>query len=656
MLKQWKLYDTVPDVADLAKELGTTEMVAGILWHRGLRTVTEAEAFLHPEQQPFYDPLLMKDMDKAVARIRQAIDQEEKITVYGDYDVDGMSATSLLLHNLRALGAQADFYIPERQKEGYGFNLSALQKLAAEGTKLLVSVDCGVASVADVAAMQDTLDIIVTDHHLPGAQLPPAVAVVNPHRPDCPYPDKELAGAGVAFKLCQALWQELEGEAYEQDLELAALGTVADIVPLLGENRKIVKMGLDRMKDSPFAGIQALIEVADIGDQQLNAGHIGFRLAPRLNAAGRIGSARKGVELLLSKDKETAAALAMELDILNSQRQAIEQDILQKAEESLAGQEPEQMPAIVVAGEGWNPGVIGIVASRLVERYYKPVIVFSVQPDGVCKGSCRSIEGLHMYETLKLCQEHIIQFGGHAQAAGLSVREGELSAFRQAFQQAAASALSVDDYTPKVTVEFELAPEDVSFDLVEELALLEPYGMGNPKPLFGCRNIRGMGAAAIGRDGQHLRFQVGTPEQPLSALYWNKSEYVSVVNRETVDMVYSPAVNEWQGRRSLQCMVDSLRPADQERIFPDREMLAAIYRFLYQIQQQEGRIPYTAAELAVKFGQCSGHISCYTMRTGLRIFQELSLLRMDLDEKEYYLPKAVGKMELASSPTFRRHQ
>lgn len=655
MLKQWKLYDTVPDVSELAGKLGITEMVAGILWHRGLKTVAEAETFLHPEQQPFHDPLLMKDMDQAVARIRRAIELEEKITVYGDYDVDGMTATSLLLHNLRALGAQADFYIPERQKEGYGFNLPALQKLAAEGTKLLVSVDCGIASVADVAAMQGKLDIIITDHHLPGETLPSALAVVNPHRADCSYPDKNLAGVGVAFKLCQALWQALEGESYSQDLELVALGTVADIVPLIGENRKIVKLGLEQMRASAFAGIRALVEVADIGDQKLNAGHIGFRLAPRLNAAGRIGSARKGVQLLLSKDKAEADKLAIELDMLNSQRQAIEQEILQKAEDSLAGQDPENMPAIVVAGENWNPGVIGIVASRLVEHYYKPTIVLSIQPDGICKGSCRSIEGLHMYETLKLCQAHILQFGGHAQAAGLSVKLEELPAFRTAFQQAAEATLSEEDYIPKVAVEFELAPENVTFQLVEELETLEPYGMGNPKPLFGCRNIRGMGASAIGRDRQHLRFQVGSRENPLNALLWNKSEYVGIVNAEAIDMVYSPAINEWQGNRSLQCMVDSLGPADREKVFPERDTLAAIYRFLYRIQQQDGRIPYTAAELTVQFGQQEQHISFYTMCTGLRVFQELNLLHLNLEENNYYLPKVSARMELSGSPTFRRH-
>ena len=261
-----------------------------------------------------------------------------------------------------------------------------------------------------------------------------------------------------------------------------------------------------------------------------------------------------------------------------------------------------------------------------------------------------------MYEALKKCQDHIIQFGGHAQAAGLSVELSELPAFREAFSKVAAETLSDEDYIPKVNVEFELAPEAVTFELVEELALFEPYGMGNPKPLFGCRGIRAMGAAAIGSQKQHLRFQVGKTAAPIAALFWNKSEYAGIVNAEAIDMVYSPAINEWQGRRSLQCMVDTLGPADGEKVFPEREQLVAIYRFLYGIQQQENSIPYTAAELTMNFCQRGNRISLYTMSTGLRIFQELGLLRLDLKENHYYLPKASGRMELDNSPTYRRHR
>ena len=549
MLKEWKRYEAAPEAKKLARELDVTELTAQALWHRGFRTPEEAQEFLHPEEMPFHDPFLMKDMEAAVERIERAIKKREKIVVYGDYDVDGMTATALLVHNLRALGALTSYYIPDRKKEGYGFNLKALESIAESGAGLLVSVDCGIASVEDVRSMGGLLDIVITDHHLPGENLPPALAVVNPHRADCPYPDKNLAGVGVAFKLCQGLWQKLKGEEFAGDLELAALGTVADIVPLVGENRKIVKAGLVKLQESDFLGVRALVEVAGLTDKEITAGHIGFMLAPRLNAAGRLGSGLDGVRLLLSRDIDEAERLAQELDSLNGERQAIEAEILAAAEAELqAGEvEPEDMQAIVVAGKGWNPGVIGIVASRLVEAYYKPTVVLSIQEDGVCKGSCRSIEGLHMYEALTACKSELMQFGGHEMAAGLSVREEKIDDFRRALQDYAGKTLSAADYVPKVTVEFELMPHELTFQMIEELSLLEPYGMGNPKPAFGCREIRATEAQAMGKQREHLKFQVGSNSQPVTALYWRHSELAPIVNAEELDMIYTPDINEWNG-------------------------------------------------------------------------------------------------------------
>ena len=658
MLKEWKNYPEAKGAKALAKELDITELTAKALCHRGMKEPAEARTFLHPEEMPFHDPFMMKDMNAAVSRIGEALAKKEKIVVYGDYDVDGMTATSLLVHNLRALGAVVDYYIPDRKKEGYGFNLKALQSIAEEGTGLLVSVDCGIASVEDVAAMAGKLDIIITDHHLPGEKLPPALAVVNPHRKDCPYPDKNLAGVGVAFKLCQGLWQQLRGEDFQGDLELAALGTVADIVPLVGENRKIVKLGLEKLQDSDFLGVRALVEVAGLQDKAITAGHIGFMLAPRLNAAGRLGSGRDGVRLLLSRDLEESEDLAKQLDSLNGERQAIEAEILASAVEELESQEqdPEDMEAIVVAGQGWNPGVIGIVASRLVEKYYKPTIVLSIQEDGICKGSCRSIEGLHMYEALTACKNELLQFGGHEMAAGLSVRQEKIDSFRRAFQSYAGKTLAQEDYVPKVMVEFEMPPHEVTFQMIEELALLEPYGMSNPKPTFGCRSLRGTEAQTMGAQRQHLKFQVGTSSQPVTALYWNHSAMAPIVNAEELDMVYTPDINEWNGRRSLQCYVESLVPSLKERQFPERDTLAGIYRFLMGIQKQQGKIPYGAEEMAAMYSSQAGHISLYTFSKGLRIFQELGLLHQDLEEAGYYLPPVAGKMDLEASPTFRRHR
>lgn len=656
MYKQWKLYDDVPNLTELQNELKISKMAAAILWHRNIRTVAAARKFLEPGSQPFYDPFLLADMDKAVARITTAIENEEKIVVYGDYDVDGMTATALLLHNLQKLGARASFYIPDRATEGYGFNLKALEKIAAGGAQLLISVDCGISSVDDVAKMAGKLDIVITDHHLPSEKLPMAIAVVNPHREDCPYPDKNLAGVGVAYKLSQALYQKLANKDYSEDLELVALGTVADVVPLLGENRRIVSEGLKLMKNSSFAGISELIKVAGLENEtNFTAAHIGFRLAPRLNAAGRIGSPIKGVRLLLADNQADAQHLAAELDRLNTERQTIEQDILARAEAELANIDVSSLPAIIVAGENWNVGVIGIVASRLVDRYYKPTIVMSIQPNGDCKGSCRSIEGLHMFETLGECREFIKQYGGHAQAAGLTVELNKLREFKQAFCAAVSQKLTAKDYIPKVTIDFEILPEDLTFELVDELASLEPYGAANPKPLLGARSIRANSARAIGANGQHLQFQVGNPKNPLKALFWNMSEYAGIVNAETIDMAYSPAVNKWQGRRTLQCMVDSISPSDSEKVFPEREILANVYRYLMGIQKREGKIPYTASALALGYSEGYGHISLYTLSMALKIFQELNILRLNLKENSYYLPKVTGRMDLINSPTYRNN-
>lgn len=664
MYKKWNLYEPVPELAAFAKSIGRDKTLAALLWHRGIRTREEADVFLHPEKQPYLDPFLMRDMDKAASRIEKALRDGEKITVYGDYDVDGMTATSLLVRALRRWGASADFYIPDRMTEGYGLNRKALEELAGK-TDLLITVDCGIASVDDVAAVAKKekgdggLDIIITDHHLPGKTLPPALAVLNPHRADCPYPFKDLCGVGVAFKLCQAVEKKLhpeKNELFQEDLELAALGTVADLVPLRGENRRIVKEGMARMESSNLAGVAALIEVAGLTNKKINAGHLGFLLAPRLNAAGRIESARTGVALLTATDREKAAKLAEELDMLNSERREIEHSICEAAEKELEPLDMAEEKAIVIAGRGWNPGVIGIAASRLVDKFYKPTIVLSIGEDGSCRGSCRSIEGLNMYEALTACQDHLTQFGGHAMAAGLSLREEEIPAFREAFAAYAGTHLTEEDYEPKIAVEFEMMPEELTLDLVEELSLLEPYGMGNPKPYLGCRNVRGREAAAIGRDHNHLRFKLGTQENPVTGLMWNHAELAPSVNSEALDIVYAPAVNEWNGQKSLQCMVESLSPASSERVFPEKELLRDVYRFLFACQKQQGKIPFDTMTLAHDFSRTFHHISAYTMGAALRIFQELGILRENIRESSYYLPPAHGKMELEASPTFRRHK
>lgn len=653
MLKEWIVRAETAEGAALARELGTAPIIGQILWNRGLQTAEAARAFLHPEDEPYCDPFLMMDMERAAHRILEAIHAGEQIVVYGDYDVDGMTSTTLLMKNIRALGGTVSYYIPNRFTEGYGLNGVALRQIAAEGCGLLVTVDCGISSADVVAQMDGAMDIIITDHHLPGAALPPAYAVINPHRADCPYPFKELAGVGVAFKLVQALWQLEEERLYADDLDIVALGTVADLVPLVGENRKLVQAGLLRMTERPSPGIAALVRVSGCEGKAINTGIVGFQLAPRLNAAGRIETARRGVELLTAEDAHAADRIAAELNALNTERRDLEQDILTEAESMLGGFTPD-VPAIVVAGEDWNAGVIGIVASRLVEKYYRPSIVLTRQGD-VYKGSCRSIAGLHMYDALAACRDTLIQFGGHAMAAGLTLECNRLEDFRCAFANYVNTHLNYEDFTPKISIEALVAPADWTIPMVEEIALLEPYGMGNPRPIFGVRDVRPRTATAIGADGKHLRMEVGTREKRVAALYWNYGELAELVTEEASDLAYTPSINEWQGMRSVQCMADSIMPAAHERIFPDRGILKAVYAFLRELGGADGHIPYSTVALTRRFSHKMGHISRYTMDCALCIFRELGLLVPREQGGWHFIPPE-GRLELMDAPTFRRHE
>ena len=660
MIKRWNILSASGEEAkQLATALGVSEMLARLLWNRGIRTEEEARVFLDPEhRQEFYDPFLMKGMQAAVDRIASAVKNGEHITIYGDYDVDGMTSSSLLYHCLRALGVGADdvdIYIPDRFKEGYGFNAAALETIA-ERADLLVSVDCGISCAEEVAGVAGKMDIVVTDHHLPGKEIPSCVAVVNPHQADDAYPEKNLAGVGVAFKLCDALSRTLTGKPWNDGLELVALGTIADVVPLTGENRKIVRMGLQRMGKTKNPGLRALIAVAEKDTKHIRAEAVGFHLAPRLNAAGRMETAMLGARLLTTEKKLEAEELAAHLDALNRERQSVEHEILEKAEEQLSGVDMDELPAIVVAGEGWHPGVIGIVASRLVEKYYKPAILLSIDGE-VAKGSCRSIEQLHMHDALAACKEHLLKFGGHAQAAGLSLKAENIDAFRKAFCDYAAAHLTADDYVPTAKIEFEMHPASVTLDLIDEIAQLEPYGEGNPLPLFGVREVRGTDARQIGAEGQHLKFAIAKGMQSVDMLWWSHGRLASLVNAEPLDIVYRPAINEWQGRRLVQGFIDSVRPAASARIFPDREALVGIYKFLLVKQKTGEKIALDPWRLTQDYSRLMHQrIPLYTMKTGLQIFSELHILVASLDEERYHMEIPKEKMELERSETWRKGQ
>ncbi len=657
--KEWQFYEEDKEqLHALSEELHISLPVAGILWHRGIRTRDAALRFLDPEKnQDFYDPFLMTGMDTAVNRIESAILHEEFITVYGDYDVDGMTASAVLLRTLQRLGASAGSYIPDRFTEGYGLHTAALRELAEQGTKLLISVDCGITATEEVSALAGVLDIIITDHHLPGPSLPDAVAVVNPHREDCGYPFQELAGVGVAYKLCQALWKKMKGIDFQDDLELVALGTVADLVPLFDENRKLVRMGLKSMEQTTLPGLRALLEVAGLQDKHLNTGHIGFMLAPRLNAAGRMATASKGRDLLLSQDPAEAKNLAEELNEANLRRQEMERELLRTAEENLREIRPpgRELHSIVLSGEGWHPGIIGLAASKFVDRYYLPTIIISEQGD-TAKGSCRSINGLHMHQALEACNRYLLSFGGHAQAAGLTLRTADIPAFREAFDDYVKETLTDEDYIPRLSIDFLMPPEKLTLSLTEELEKLAPYGIGNPQPLFGCRNAQGISAHPMGREQQHLMFYLNSRTSSIKAVSWNQASYAPVINQEPVDLAYVPEINEWMGKRSVECMVSSISPARAHHSFPDRQALARLYTFLKSVREEDGSIPMDACQLLVAYQSRWGETSLFSMECGLSVFEEMGLLHSSLTEKGYYMPPAPKeKFELSQSRLYRRN-
>lgn len=581
--KHWHIAETDSRrKRELSEALRVPEVIAGVLLNRGFDDRESAEKFLNAEKQAFIDPFLMKDMARAVKRIREAIARGEKIMVYGDYDVDGITATALLIRALSALGASVAHYIPERQSEGYGLNRDALDSIVSGGARLIVTVDCGIASVEEARAVLGRADLIVTDHHQPPEVLPEAYAIVNPKQKDCAYPDKNLAGVGVAYKLCQALWREIRGEEFTEYLEIAALGTIADVVPLLGENRLIVKRGLARMKDSRVCGLRCLIDGSGLADKKIDAGRVGFILAPRLNAAGRLSSALTGVSLLLTEDLEEAKALARRLEEGNLNRQIIEKEILKKAEELLLAVDAAREKVLVVAGEGWHTGVIGIVASRLVDRYYKPTVVIGVK-DGVGKGSCRSIRGFDLFAALTKCGDLLEQYGGHAQAAGLTIAADNIGALRERLTKIAAETLAPEDYIPTVSIECAMSADEVDLDFIETLNRLEPYGMGNPKPVFACMNARLSELRTMGQDGAHLRFKAAQGDRVLSGLAWNMGQLAGALQKEgAVDIAFLPEVNEWQGARSAQIKAQDFRPHQKALTQLDRLYLAHADTSLYK--------------------------------------------------------------------------
>ena len=572
MNKRWIL--RAPDdsrAASLARVLNVSPIVAALLLARGCNDESSARTFLKPNYEQLHNPYLMLGMKEAVARLQRAIDQHEKILIYGDYDVDGTTGTAVLLRALKLLGADAGFHVPHRFTEGYGIQQPALERAVAEGYSLAISVDCGIRAHEPLHwARARGLDVIVTDHHLPdeGEGVPPAFAVLNPNQKGCTYPDKNLAGVGVAFKLVHALYRERDREhLVPAFLKVVAIGTVADVAKLTGENRTIVSLGLKDLRNSKNPGLRALLAVSGCGEGEgMTSYDLGFRIGPRINAAGRIDAARAVVELFDTRDRAEAQRLAEHLEARNHERREVQQQIVELAIAELEGSE-SSIPshAAVIAGDGWHRGVIGIAASKIAERINRPCVVLSIEGE-IAHGSGRSIEPYHLLNGLTSCADLFEKFGGHSHAAGITIRADRIAEFRRRLNEHAASCLTDDDLQPCLHIDAELPAEAITFQMANELSSLEPFGAGNPRPVFMTSNLRRVGEPRILKD-RHLKMHViGSHGRPLETIWWNcideKGRTPDVTSG--IELAYTIETNTWNGEVRMQLNVEDMRTKNVE--------------------------------------------------------------------------------------------
>jgi len=571
--------DAVQQGARLASVLGIPAPVGRVLWARGYREASQAERFLEPRFEHLPNPFELKGIEVAVSRLQRALAQGERVCVYGDYDVDGVTSTALLVSVLRKLGGNVEFYVPHRLVEGYGLNVRALEKLAARGTRLVVSADCGVTAVAEIdAAAKLGLDVVVIDHHTASQDLPRALAILNPHQPGCTFPGRELAAVGVAFHLLLALRKRLREAGWfatrpepnlREVLDLVALGTIADVVPLTGPNRVLVHFGLKELARGARVGVLALKSVAQLAGE-VTAGDVGFKLGPRINAAGRLDDASVGVRLLLSEDLREARALAEQLDRANAERQDLQVRI---ASEAIAHAEklgpPEARRTLVVSSSGWHVGVVGIVAARLVERFHRPALVIA-EEGGVAKGSGRSVEGFHLYDALARCAHHLTKFGGHKHAAGVTLDTGRISDFAEALEAEGREALDPAQLSARLRIDVELHPRDVRMELAAQLRRLAPFGAGNPEPVFFCRDLAAHEVRLLpdkkGTGPGHLKLRLGEAGPRVSeedsialeAIGFNLGGTVLAVGTR-LDAAFQLTVDSWNGSERLQLKVKDLK-------------------------------------------------------------------------------------------------
>ncbi len=564
--KKIRIYNNIDEekIESFSHSAGISSLLAKVFLSRGIEDETLVKRFLSPSLSDLYSPFLLKDMDKAVERILEALDNGEKILIYGDYDADGVTSTSVLYNFLSSMTKDVDFYIPHRVKDGYGIVKDAVDKLLFHEYSLFISVDCGTTAVSEIEYINEKgVDIIVTDHHKCKDCLPNAYAIINPQRLDCKYPFKGLAGVGVVYKLVHALSETLGlMDAQNNYLDLVALGTIADIMPLVGENRIIVKHGLKMMEDTSNIGLKTLIDNSGLKDSKLNTWSAGFILGPRINAGGRIGDASKSVKLFTTDNSTEALEIVAELNSENTFRQETEAKILEEAIKFIEEQiDVNKERVIVTYGESWHQGVIGIVASRITERYMRPCIVMSIE-DGFAKGSGRSIDGFNLFSALEHCKEYLDDFGGHELAAGLTIKEENIEKFRELINLYADKMLNEQDFYPKVYIDVSLDKDDLNIESVKELELMEPFGMGNPAPVFEYGNLKIDDIRTVG-DKKHLKIRFRDKDLLTDAIGFNMGDLFGKINNNLAfDVIGSLEINRWNNTEKVQLKMKDLRLHD----------------------------------------------------------------------------------------------
>ena len=561
--RTWKFRPLQPEIQErFCRELGISERLAGLLLNRGLTTPDAAEGFLNPSLHDLPNPFLLSGMERAVERLVRAFRKTEKIFVFGDYDMDGIAATSILVDFLRRTGYEVDYSIPSRLVDGYGLNREAVSRAADNGATLALTVDCGISNLDEVEYGRSRgLDFIITDHHQIPEKIPAAAAVINPHLPDCSYPFSELAGVGVAFNLMMALRKGLRQAGLARDvnllqyLDLVALGTVADVMPLNGVNRILVAYGLNEINQARRCGLRALLQACRFPrGQQVSSRDIAFRLAPRVNAVGRIADAGSAVALFLSRDRAQAGQLADHLVECNKNRQEIEKEIFRQAEEQLAKEERlAEARVIVLASNDWHPGVVGIVSSRLAESHGKPTLLLALDEEGIGRGSGRSIPGLDLVRALEGCGARMLRFGGHAQAVGLTIAAGDIDQLRYRLDLYLAENEPRPETRPELWLDGVLDPAEITADLVDELEKLQPFGYGNPEPAFAVTNARVSRATPLKANGRrHFKFSFEFPghRQQLPGIAFNFTG-PAPASGARLDLAFTPEENSWQGRTEI---------------------------------------------------------------------------------------------------------